>query len=217
MIGWIILPGSPPSLHFRTRNTWFWSWSRAAFPVAALARRKRRKFTRPSKRWKLSVSNAWPRSKMYEEVLVQKEPKSDWLMLASIVGLMLLGLAFIFSASTVSDANSRFWIKQAIAYGLGIVLAAGVCCVRYDTLSRFATIGYWLSIFLLLCVMAFGTSRMGAKRWLDLGFFQFQPSEFAKLAFIFMQASFLSRPKEELRDPKLFMKALAMTALPFID
>jgi rod shape determining protein RodA len=127
-----------------------------------------------------------------------------------------VGAAFIFSASTVADPQSRFWIKQVIAYGLGIVVAGAICFVRYETISRFATLGYWLSIALLVCVILFGTSRFGAKRWLDLGFFQFQPSEFAKLAFILMQASFLSRPKEELRDPRLFMKALAMTALPFI-
>lgn len=153
---------------------------------------------------------------MYEPDLIQKEPKVDWMLLASIAGLMLMGMAFIFSASTASDSQSNFWIKQAIAYGLGLAAAALFCLFRYESISRFAVVGYWLSILLLLCVMAFGTSRMGAKRWIDLGFFQFQPSEFAKLAFIFMQASFLSRPKEELRDSRLFIKALAMTALPFI-
>src|SRR6476646_1216608 len=153
---------------------------------------------------------------MYEPELVQKEPKIDWLMLAAIAGLMLIGGARIFSATTASDPNSNFWLKQVIAYGLGLVLAAGVCFVRYETISRFSIVGYWLSIILLLAVMVFGTSRLGAKRWIDLGFFQFQPSEFAKLAFIFMQASFLSRPKEELRSGRLFIKGLLMTALPFI-
>ncbi len=152
---------------------------------------------------------------MYDE-LNQKEPKVDWLMLGALAGLMLMGLAFIFSASTSNDPNSNFWVKQLIAYGLGIVLAGVLCCIRYETISRFAVVGYWLAIVLLLSVMVFGTSRLGAKRWIDLGFFQFQPSEFAKLAFIFMMASFLSRPKEELRSGRLFIKALLMTALPFI-
>lgn len=153
---------------------------------------------------------------MYEAELTQREPKTDWLMLASIAGLMLIGLAFIFSASTASDPNSNFWVKQVIAYGLGILLAAGLCLVPYETISRFAVVGYWVSIVLLLAVTFFGSTRLGAKRWIDLGFFQFQPSEFAKLAFILMQASFLSRPKEELRDPRLFLKSLGMTALPFV-
>ncbi len=153
---------------------------------------------------------------MYEADLTKKEPKVEWLMLAAITGLMVIGIAFIYSASTASDPNSNFWLKQAIAYGLGIVLAAGLCCFRYESISRFAVVGYWISILLLFAVMAFGTSRLGAKRWIDLGFFQFQPSEFAKLAFIFMQASFLSRPKEELREGRLFITALLMTALPFV-
>jgi rod shape determining protein RodA len=153
---------------------------------------------------------------MFEAELVQKEPKIDWFMLASIAGLMLIGVAFIFSASTASDPNSNFWVKQIMAYGLGTVLAVALCFVPYETLSRFSIVLYWLSIILLVAVTVFGTSRLGAKRWIDLGFFQFQPSEFAKLAFIFMQASYLSRPKEELRDGKLFIKALAMTALPFV-
>src|SRR5437016_2724353 len=114
---------------------------------------------------------------MFEAELVQKEPKVDWLMLASIAGLMLIGVAFIFSASTASDPNSNFWIKQIMAYGLGAALAAGLCFVPYETLSRFSIVGYWLSIVLLLMVTIFGTSRLGAKRWIDLGFFQFQPSE----------------------------------------
>ena len=153
---------------------------------------------------------------MNQPQLMHKEPRIDWVMIAALVGLMLIGVAFIFSASTSSDPNSNFWVKQAISYGLGIMVAAGICLIPYDTLSRFAIVAYWLAILALVAVMLFGTSRFGAKRWIDLGFFQFQPSEFCKLAFIFMQASYLSRPKEELRDPTLFLKSLALTALPFV-
>lgn len=148
--------------------------------------------------------------------MAHKEPKIDWLLIAALFGLMLVGAAFIFSASTSSDPDSTYWIKQVISYGLGIIVAVGICFIPYDTLSRFATIGYWLAIIALVMVVLFGTSRYGAKRWIDLGFFQFQPSEFCKLAFIFMQASYLSRPRDELRDPVLFVKSLALTALPFV-
>ncbi|MGZ8899116.1 MAG: rod shape-determining protein RodA [Limisphaerales bacterium] len=153
---------------------------------------------------------------MYEATLTQKDSRIDWLLLGAIAGLMLVGLAFIYSASTAIDGNSRFWIKQAIFYCGGIGLAVGICFIPYETISRFATVGYWLSIALLIWVMFFGVTVFGAKRWIDLGFFRFQPSEFAKIAMIFMQASFLSRSPEELRDPKLFMKALGLILLPFV-
>jgi len=51
--------------------------------------------------------------------------------------------------------------------------------------------------------------RFGARRWIDLGFFQFQPSEFAKLSFILALAHFLSRPVDELKSPRVFWQASA--------
>ena len=152
---------------------------------------------------------------MYEAQPIQKEQRVEWLMLAAVAGLMLVGAAFIFSASTVNNPESNLWLKQVFSYGLGLSAAVVICFVPYDILSRWAMVGYWVSLLLLILVLFIGDTVYGAKRWIDLGFFSFQPSEFAKLAFIFMQASYLSRPLEELRDPKLFLQSLGLTALPF--
>jgi rod shape determining protein RodA len=75
-------------------------------------------------------------------------------------------------------------------------------------------VGYWVSIALLLAVHVLGTSRNGARRWLDLGPIQFQPSELAKLTFLFAMANFLARPSSERRSPSVFLKALMLTLLP---
>jgi len=56
----------------------------------------------------------------------------------------------------------------------------------------------------------------GARRWLDTGIFQVQPSEFAKLSFILAMANFLRPAQDELRSWSVFWKALAMTAGPFV-
>jgi rod shape determining protein RodA len=56
----------------------------------------------------------------------------------------------------------------------------------------------------------------GAKRWIVLGPFQLQPSEFAKIGFILALGNFLSRPADELRSVSIFWKALIMLALPFL-
>jgi rod shape determining protein RodA len=50
---------------------------------------------------------------------------------------------------------------------------------------------------------------------IDLGVFQFQPSEFAKLAFILAEANFLSRPADELRQSSVFWKGIGLIVLPF--
>lgn len=153
---------------------------------------------------------------MHEPGLIQKEPKIEWSLIASVAGLMLVGLAFIFSASAANDGGSNYWLKQALSYGIGIGAAIVICFVPYDTLSRFSLVAYWGSILMLVAVMIFGETRGGARRWIDLGFYSIQPSEFAKIALIFTMATIMSCPREELRQPGLFFRALGMILLPFV-
>jgi len=72
---------------------------------------------------------------------------------------------------------------------------------------------YWATILAWSpCSSAYWRDALWRETLDDLGFFQFQPSEFAKLAFILAQANFLSRPVEELRQPAYFWKDLAVDA-----
>ena len=81
-----------------------------------------------------------------------------------------------------------------------------LCLADYHALARWSLVAYWATILLLVAVLVpyIGAMRFGARRWIDLGFFQFQPSEFAKLTLIFAQAHFLSRPVDELRQTSVF-------------
>jgi rod shape determining protein RodA len=159
---------------------------------------------------------------MFDADLNQREPRIDRLQLFGLLGLMLLGAAFVYSATMVGESASQTpwydqgWVRQIVWYVLGIGAAAALCCVDYHTVARWAMIAYWTSVALLLLVLLCGTVRFGARRWFNLGFFSLQPSEFAKLAFILAQAHFLSRPGEELRRVATFWQALGMTLLPFV-
>ena len=94
---------------------------------------------------------------------------------------------------------------------------AALCLVDYNLLARWSFVAYWAMIRLIaVLVPHIGSMRYGARRWIDLGFFQFQPSEFAKLAFILAAANFLSRPVDELKQPVIFWKGLGLLFLPFI-
>jgi rod shape determining protein RodA len=109
------------------------------------------------------------------------------------------------------------WVRQIVWYVLGLGLAGALCVVDYTMLARWSFIAYWAMIICLVAVLIphVGSMRFGARRWIDLGFFQFQPSEFAKLAFILAGANFLSRPVDELKLPTNFWKGIGLMMLPF--
>jgi rod shape determining protein RodA len=159
---------------------------------------------------------------MFEPLFTERQSRIDRLQIAGLLGLMAIGVLFVYSATMVNESAmtapllKQKWLLQIVWYCIGLGAAATLCCINYHTLARWATIGYWLGILLLALVLIIGTVRFGARRWFDLKFFMFQPSEFAKLAFIMSMANFLSRPAEELRDPMNFWKAIGMMLLPFV-
>src|SRR6266404_790517 len=158
---------------------------------------------------------------MFESNLNERQSRLDWRLIGAIAGLMIVGAAFIYSAKPPSETTAwynQFHVRQTIWYGIGILAAVGICLIDYHSVARWAVIAYWLTILLLIAVLIphIGAYRLGARRWIDLGVFQLQPSELAKLSFIFIQAHFLSRPTDELRQPLVFVEAVGLTLLPFL-
>jgi rod shape determining protein RodA len=161
---------------------------------------------------------------MFDVINNAQQSRVDKLQLAAIAFLMLIGVAFVYSATMIGESAialpvyDQLWLRQIIWYGLGIGVATAMCFVDYRSLSRFSFIIYWGTILLLIAVLVpgVGSVHLGARRWIDLKVFQLQPSEFAKLAFILAQAHFLSRPPEELKLPGNFWKAIGLMMLPFV-
>jgi len=148
----------------------------------------------------------------------------DRLQLAALAGLMVIGTMFVYSATMANPAMAvlpwydQSWVRQIVWYALGIGAGAALCVLDYHTLARWSFVAYWVTIFFLVIVLIphIGSMRFGARRWIDFGPFQFQPSEFAKLAFILALAHFLSRPPDELRLPLNFWKGIGLLLLPFL-
>jgi rod shape determining protein RodA len=162
---------------------------------------------------------------MYDSTLTEHRLNLDRTQILAAFVLMVVGVLFIFSASTGAEASAnaalynQLWFRQIVWYFLGLCGAIAICFIDYRTLSRWSLIIYGFSIFLLVLVLIPGigsTHGWGARRWIDIGPYQGQPSEFAKLAFILAQASFLSRPPEELASPVLFLKSIGLMILPFV-
>src|ERR1017187_7053442 len=161
--------------------------------------------------------------KMVNEQFNERPGKLDRLQLAALAGLMFIGVLFVYSATMANPAlgalpwYEQSWARQLVWCALGIGAGAVLCLLDYHTLARWSFVAYWATILCLLAVLIphIGSMRFGARRWIDLGFFQFQPSEFAKLAFILAAANFLSRPEDELRHPAVFWKGIGLLLLPF--
>jgi rod shape determining protein RodA len=159
---------------------------------------------------------------MLAEPIQSRSSQADWLQLAALGVLMLLGAAFIYSATRGSEALSALpwhgqpWARQLAWYGLGLAGLVAVSVTDYHRLARWATVAYGATLLLLVLVLVAGDRVYGARRWFDLGLFKLQPSEFAKLTLILALGQFLSRPVEELRQPHRFYKALGLMGVPFV-
>ena len=116
---------------------------------------------------------------MTHDALNEKYAKLDRLQLFALAGLMLIGTAFVFSATMVNSFElekmwfAQIWFRQVIWYGLGIGAAAAVCVLDYHTLARWSFVAYWAMILCLVAVLIphIGLMRYGARRWIDLKFF----------------------------------------------
>jgi rod shape determining protein RodA len=149
---------------------------------------------------------------MHDTPINERKHDFEWPMAVAVLGLMIIGTAFIFSATE----SQSLYLRQIVWYVVGIGAAAAACYFEYGSLARWSGVFYWASMLLLLAVYVIGALHHGARRWIDLGAFNLQPSEFAKIAFILWLAHYLSRPPEELRHGKVFLAVLGYTALPFL-
>jgi rod shape determining protein RodA len=100
--------------------------------------------------------------------------------------ILLLPLMY-FSNLLLQEINSFLAFKQLLYYGLSIILFFLIFFFPIRRLIGIVPIIYWVGIISLISVEFFGTSRLGATRWLDIGFgLSFQPSEIFKPIYILM-------------------------------
>ncbi len=121
-------------------------------------------------------------------------------LLACVAVLVGFGLLMVFSASSVTALNSTgdaaYYLKRQLAFiAAGALVAFVLAKIDYRLWVRQLIMPIWLvTLGLLLAVIALGTDNgMGATRWIDLGFFDLQPSEFAKITIIFTAANLAER------------------------
>ncbi|OUR73328.1 rod shape-determining protein RodA [Methylophaga sp. 41_12_T18] len=113
----------------------------------------------------------------------------DALLLLGLLVLLAVGLMVLYSAG---GQDNGLLIRQLIRMGTAFFVLMILAQIHPDRMRDAAYLLYGLGLVLLFSVLAFGHEGKGAQRWLDLGFFRFQPSELMKLAVPLLVAAYLA-------------------------
>jgi len=141
-------------------------------------------------------------------------PPIDLPMAGAAVGLVVMGLLTVYSATTVPGAHQGLWLKQLLWAFLAFGAAWLVIAIPFRLFDSLAWPAYAISVVLLVAVLVMGTSVMGAKRWLDLGPLRFQPSELAKIATVWLLARRFDNPRLDLRRVRDWLLPLLLVLIP---
>ncbi len=140
-----------------------------------------------------------------------------WVFFLVIVGISLWGVVFLYSATYNLDAEQgALALNQMIRVGLGLLVFLAVISVGYKAFLNVSYVIYGVVVLCLIMVLIFGTKRYGAQRWLYIGPFSFQPSEFSKLAVILALSHYLGQRKKNLYQIRRFVISFIMTFVPLV-
>jgi rod shape determining protein RodA len=139
----------------------------------------------------------------------------DWVLL--VAALLLLGFSFaIIFSTTFSIAGGSEALQQIMFALIGLAGLFVLAKIDYRIFRSFSGVLYLLTLGLLFATKFLGSARLGAQRWIDFGFFQFQPSELAKIFMIIVMAKFFSDNVEQLSRPKTIIKSLIYIGIPIV-
>jgi rod shape determining protein RodA len=138
----------------------------------------------------------------------------DWVLLVLVLMICTLGVVEIYSA-TIGTKFIGVHLKQIywIIGGVGLMFVMSL--FNYQALLERVPLMYVISIASLLAVMVFGRTYLGAKRWVQLGSFHFQPSEWVKLVLILAMAKYFADVKTECTAQDI-LKAGALVGVPML-
>lgn len=139
----------------------------------------------------------------------------DLILLISTILISIYGLVILYSAYGGDFGEVK---TQIISTLLGFVLIAILCTMDLDVLKKFYKWIYGFGIGLLVLTLIFGQGldEWGAKSWVYIGSFSFQPSEFVKVGLIFSFAAYLDKYKYQINEPKKLIGALVFVGVPVL-
>lgn len=145
----------------------------------------------------------------------------DWWLILIYSLLIGFGIVNIYSATFNNTSTGIFDMSQPVGkqmFFLIVSLFSGILILSVNSkfFEQFASIAYYLSIFLLIGLFIFGKTVSGATSWYNIAGLSIQPSELAKVATALMIASLMSKVQSDLKNLNTFLKILGALILPFV-
>jgi len=138
---------------------------------------------------------------------IKINPNFDWALIIIPVILTVCSLATLYSISSFAGNLSLVW-DQAVYFGIGIVAYIVFTMLDYRETKNYVWYLYVIGLVFLILVDLLGMQIFGSRRWISLGFFQFQPSELMKVFLLIFAASYFSA-KENLRPLRIVFFLIA--------
>lgn len=135
----------------------------------------------------------------------------DWTLLILCIGLTVYAGLVIRSSQLTLEYTE--WWQHWLTGAIGVAIALVIARWRYEILVQWTWIIYVITNLSLIAVMVLGTTALGAQRWITIGGFNIQPSEFAKLGLIITLATMLEG-RTAANFPTV-LKSLAVAAVPW--
>ncbi|HNS96878.1 MAG TPA: rod shape-determining protein RodA [Polyangiaceae bacterium] len=142
----------------------------------------------------------------------------DWPLFICAALIAVVGIVNLYSATSVYGASrSELYLNQVYWLVAGGILAVIVASLDYRFLEQAGYVIYAVGVLLLIIVLILGKDIRGSARWIPIGSFSFQPSEFMKLALTIALAKYLhTDPKSEARTLRDLIVPTLLTLLPVV-
>jgi rod shape determining protein RodA len=142
----------------------------------------------------------------------------DWILLAAVAALVVVGLWAVAGITKFALPNDpTYYLNRQILYAcVGAVVLVGAALVDPDLYRR-----YWRGIFagtavIIAFVLLVGHAAHGSTRWISLGFFTFQPSEFGKLLFVLALAGMLAERERVINSWRTTLRVVGLGLVPVL-
>ena len=139
----------------------------------------------------------------------------DLLLLGAVLAALGYGLWSI-DGITELDPGGSALSRQGLYAAVGLVLMVAAIFVDPQVYRRFARFIYLALLGVMLLVLATGAVTRGSRRWIDLGFFRFQPSEFGKVLIALFLAAYLADRSKQIGKLSVPLCAILLAAVPVL-